>query len=166
MLGCPKRSLLIMGHNLLQIFGPSFVKCYTFHIAKQQHIILSRTVQSKDCIAISRMRFAQAPPRQLGPRSYLLYSSASVHSQGKILVFPQLRQLWYSNCPPQQIFARRNFLWMKLSKNLTNLDAPAFSLPRHNSSTQWLAELLDELLRLLCLVALWRHCPASPPSLR
>jgi hypothetical protein len=29
------------GCNLLQIFGPSFVKCYTLHIAKQQHIILS-----------------------------------------------------------------------------------------------------------------------------
>jgi hypothetical protein len=46
-LECPKRSLLIAGRNLLEIFGPGFVKCYTFHIAKQWHIILSRMVQSK-----------------------------------------------------------------------------------------------------------------------
>jgi hypothetical protein len=49
--GHPKQSLPIVGRNLLQIFGLSFVKCYTFRIAKQQHIILSQTVQSKDCIA-------------------------------------------------------------------------------------------------------------------
>ncbi len=62
-LECPKRSLPIAGCNLLQIFGPSFVKFYTFNIAKQQHIILSRTVQSKDCIAVSRMCFAHTPLR-------------------------------------------------------------------------------------------------------
>jgi hypothetical protein len=56
-LGYPKQSLLIVGHNSLQIFGPSLVKCYTFHIAKQQLIILSRMVQSKDSIALSKMRF-------------------------------------------------------------------------------------------------------------
>jgi hypothetical protein len=69
-LGYLKQSLLIVGgRNSLQIFGPSFVKCYTFHIAKQQLIILSRTVQSKNSIAVSSMRFAQEPPRRLGPRS-------------------------------------------------------------------------------------------------
>jgi hypothetical protein len=41
-----------------------------------------------------------------------------------------------------------NFLLMKLSKKeIKNFDAPAFSLPRHNSSTQPLAELPGELLR-------------------
>jgi hypothetical protein len=54
---------LIAGRNLLEIFGPGFVKCYTFHIAKQWHIILSRMVQSKDCIAVSRMCFVHVPPR-------------------------------------------------------------------------------------------------------
>jgi hypothetical protein len=81
---CPKRSLPMVGRNLLQIFGPS--------LDKQQHIILSQTVQSKDCIVISRMRYAHAPPQRLGLKSYLLYSSASMHSQGKTLVFPRFRQ--------------------------------------------------------------------------
>jgi hypothetical protein len=52
-----------MGRNLPQMFGPSFVKCYTFHIAKQQHIILSQTVQSFDCTTVSRMCFVYPPPR-------------------------------------------------------------------------------------------------------
>jgi hypothetical protein len=59
---------------------PSFVKCCTFHIAKQQHIILSRMVESKDCIAVSRMCFTYMPPWQPGPWSYPLYAVASVHS--------------------------------------------------------------------------------------
>jgi hypothetical protein len=78
-LGYPKQSLLIVGRNLLQIFGPSFVKCYTFHIAKQQ-LILSQMVQSKDSIGVSKMHLTHTPPRRLGQRSYLLYSSASEHS--------------------------------------------------------------------------------------
>jgi hypothetical protein len=49
--GHPKLSLPIVGRILLQIFGLSFVKCYTFRITKQQQIIVSQTVQSKDCIA-------------------------------------------------------------------------------------------------------------------
>ncbi len=53
-----------MGRNLPQMFGPSFVKCYTFHIAKQQHIILSQTVQSFDCTAVSRMCFVYPLPRR------------------------------------------------------------------------------------------------------
>ncbi len=35
------------------------------------------------------MRFVHAPPQQLGPMSYLLYSSVSKLSRGKTLVFPQ-----------------------------------------------------------------------------
>jgi hypothetical protein len=58
-------------------------------IAKRPLTTLSRTVQSKDCTAASRTRFAHAPPRQLGPMSYLLYSSVSELSRGKTLVFPQ-----------------------------------------------------------------------------
>jgi hypothetical protein len=45
------------------IGNTNFVKCYTFHIAKQQPIILSRTVQSIDYTAVSTMRFAHALPR-------------------------------------------------------------------------------------------------------
>jgi hypothetical protein len=107
---------------------------YTFHIAKQQHTILSRMVQLKDCI-VSRMPFAHTLPRRLGLRSYLLYSSASVHGS-----------FWYSNCPAQWIFARRwIFCWWNCQQKKT-LDAPAFSLATHNSSTHLPAELPDELL--------------------
>jgi hypothetical protein len=42
-LGCPKQSLLIVGHNLLLIFGFNFARCLTSHIGKQLLIILSRT---------------------------------------------------------------------------------------------------------------------------
>ncbi len=51
--GMPKRSLPIVGHNLLQIFGHCFVKCYTFRVAKQQLIILSRTVRSNSAPMLS-----------------------------------------------------------------------------------------------------------------
>jgi hypothetical protein len=57
-----------------------------------------------------------------------------------------------------------------VKKNLETLDAPAFSLPRHNSSTQLLAELPDKLLRapFVWLVAsggvvLPLHCPYDGP---
>jgi hypothetical protein len=49
------------------------------------------------------------------------------------------------------------------------LDAPPFSLPRHNSSTQLPAELPDELLRapIVCLcrrgVVLPLHHPFNSP---
>jgi hypothetical protein len=56
-LECSKRSLLIVGHNLLPIFF-SFAKHLAFPINKQQLITLSRTVQSKDCTATSRTHFA------------------------------------------------------------------------------------------------------------
>ncbi len=49
-------------------------------------------MQSKDFTAASRTPFAHAPPRQLGPRNYLLCSLDSEHSRGKTLVFPRLRQ--------------------------------------------------------------------------
>jgi hypothetical protein len=81
-----------VGHNLLLIFGFSFARCLTSHSGKQPLIILSRTAQSKDCTAASRIHFAHVPPRRYGPRSYPLYSSNSMHSQGKTLVFPWLRQ--------------------------------------------------------------------------
>jgi hypothetical protein len=59
---------------------------------KQLLTILSRMEQSKGCTATSRTPFANAPPRQLGPRSYLLCSSDSEYSRGKTLVFPRLKQ--------------------------------------------------------------------------
>jgi hypothetical protein len=98
------------------------VKFYTFNIAKQQHIILSRTVQSKDCIAVSRMRFVHTPLRWPGPRSYLLYSSTSMHSRGKTLVFPWLRQslVLQLSCPTN--FCKETYyLLMKLSKKFKKL---------------------------------------------
>jgi hypothetical protein len=125
------------------------VKCYTFHIAKQQLIILSRTVQPKDCITVSRMRFAHAPPLRLGPRSYLLYSSASVQSRGKTLVFTRRRQflVLQLSCTTN-FFKEMNFLLMQLLRNFKKtLNVPAVFLPRHNSSTHLQAELPDELLR-------------------
>jgi hypothetical protein len=117
-----------MGRNLLQIFGPSFVKCYTFRIAKQQLIILSRTVQSKGCTTVSRMHFAHAPPWRLGPRSYLLYSSASVHSRGKTLVFSRLRQfLALQLSCPTNFCKETHFLLIQLLKNLkTNFGCSCF----------------------------------------
>jgi hypothetical protein len=98
-----------VGRNLLQIFGPIFVKCYTFHIAKQQHIILSRTVQSKYCIAISRIRFVHAPMRRLGPRSYLLYSLASCTAKA-VFGIPIVL--------PNKFLQGDGFSVMKLSKKL------------------------------------------------
>jgi hypothetical protein len=77
-----------MGRNFLQIFGPSFVKCYTFHIAKQQLIILSRTVQSKDCTTVSRMRFVHAPLRRLGPKSFLCTPQPPCTAKGRHWSFP------------------------------------------------------------------------------
>jgi hypothetical protein len=91
-LECPKRSLLIVGCNLLPISGSNFAKCLTFRTSKLQLITLSRMVPSKDCTAASRTRFTHAQPRRHGPRSYLLCSSNSEHSRGKTLVFPRLRQ--------------------------------------------------------------------------
>jgi hypothetical protein len=98
------------------------------------------------------------------------YSSTSVHSRGKTLLFPQLMQflVLQLSCPTN-FCKEMNFLLMKLSKNLKKtLDGPAFSLPRHNSSTQLPAELPDELLRAPFF---WLHRssvshPASPPPLR
>jgi hypothetical protein len=94
--------------------------CEMLQISHRQTtaIILSRTVQSKDSIAISRMRFAHAPPRRLGPRSYLLYSSASMHSRGKILVFPWLRHfLALQLSCPMKFYKEINFLLIHLLKN-------------------------------------------------
>jgi hypothetical protein len=83
-----------------------------------------------------------------GPRSYPLYSSASVQSQGKTLVFPRLRQfLALQLTCPMNFCKETNFLLIQLLKNFyKSLDSPAFSLPRHNSTSQLPAELPDELL--------------------
>jgi hypothetical protein len=56
-----------------------------------------------------------------------------------------------------------NFLLMKLSKKfLKTLHAPVVSLPRHNFSTQLLAELPDELL---CAPFVWLHHGSIVPPL-
>jgi hypothetical protein len=162
--GVPKTITSIVGRNLLQIFGPSFVKCYTFHIAKLQLIILSPTVRSKDCIAVSRMRFTHAALRRLGPRSYLLYSWASVHSPRKDTGLSQAEAVFGTPIVlPNEILQGDEFSVDAIVKNfLKNLDAPAFSLPRHNFSTQLPAELPDELLRAPFI---WLRCGDVIPPL-
>ncbi len=115
---CLKRSLLIVGRNLLLTFGFNFAKCLTFHISKQQLITLSRTAQSKGCTAASRTRFVHAPKRQHGPRSYPLYSLDSEHSRGKTLVFPRLRQFSVHKLSCQMNFCKMmNFQLTPLSKH-------------------------------------------------
>ncbi len=107
-----------VGRNLLPTFGFNFAKCLTFHTNKQQLITLSQTVQSKDCTAASRTRFAHALPRQHGPRSYLLYSSDSEHSRGNTVVFPWLRQFSVHKLSCQMNFYKiMNFQFIPLSKN-------------------------------------------------
>jgi hypothetical protein len=117
-LECPKRSLLIVVRNLLPAFSFNFMKCLTFQTNKQQFTTLSRTAQSKDCTAASRTRFADAPPRQHGPRSYPLYSSDSERSRGKTLVFPRLRQFSVPTLSCQMNFCKMmSFQLILLSTN-------------------------------------------------
>jgi hypothetical protein len=152
-----------MGRSLLQTFGSNFVKCYTFHIVKQQFTTLSRTVQLKDSTATSRMHFAHGLQQRLGPRSYLLYSSASVHSREETLDFPRLRHfLALQLSCPMNFHKEMNFsVDTIVKKSKKTLDAPPFSLPRHNSSTQLPTELPDELLRA---PSFWlRHGGVIPP---
>jgi hypothetical protein len=87
--GAPE-TITSVGRNLPQTSGLSFARCYTSRIAKRPLTTLSRTARSKDCTAASRTRSAHAPPRQLGPMSYLLYSLDFEPTRGKTLVFPQL----------------------------------------------------------------------------
>ncbi len=101
---CPKRSLLIVGCNLLPTFGFNFAKYLTFCTNKQELITLSRT------------------PRQHGPRSYPLYSSDSEHSSGKTLVFPQLMQFSVHKLSCQMNFYKmKNFQLTPFSKNFQKL---------------------------------------------
>ncbi len=63
---------------------------------------------------------------------------------------------WYSNCFAKWIFARRwNFCWYYFKMLKKSLDAPAFSLPRHNSSRQLPSKLPTDLLSA-CLI--WVQC--------
>jgi hypothetical protein len=50
----------------------------------------------KDCIAASRMHCVAVPPQLLGPRRSLGSSSNSIPSQGRTLVFPRLRQFFFT----------------------------------------------------------------------
>jgi hypothetical protein len=153
--------------NLLPIFGFNFVKYLTFRTKKQQLITLSRTVQSKDCTAASRMRFVYAPPRQHGPRSYPTCSLDSEHSRGKTLVFPWLRQFLVHKLSCQINFCKMTNLQLTL---MSKFFLSASSLPRHNSSTDLPSELLSAPLVWVCqggLAALRRPLrgPASRPPL-
>jgi hypothetical protein len=116
--GVHERSLLIVGCNLLPIFGFNYSKCLTFRTSKLQLITLSRTVQSFDCTAASKTRFTHVPPQQHGPRSYPLCSLDSEHNRGKTLVFPQLRQFLVHKLSCQINFCKMtNFQLTPLSKN-------------------------------------------------
>jgi hypothetical protein len=90
--GVPETITSDRGPQFTSHFGPSCVKCLTFHTNRQQLTTLCRTVRSKDCTDSSRMGFVHALPQQHGPRSSHLYSSDSEPSRGKTLVFPRLRQ--------------------------------------------------------------------------
>jgi hypothetical protein len=115
--GVPKMTTSDHGLQFTSNVWFHLCKMLTFHISKQQLITLSRMVQSKDCIAASRMHFAYAPPRQHGPRSYPLYSSDSEHSRGKTLVFPRLRQFLVHKLSCQMNFCKiMNFQLTPLSK--------------------------------------------------
>ncbi len=75
-------------------------------------------MQSRDCTAASRTRFAHMLPRQHGPNSYLLCSSDSEHSRGKTLVFLWLRQFSVPKLSCQMNFCKiMNFQLTPLSKN-------------------------------------------------
>jgi hypothetical protein len=76
-----------------------------------------------------------------------LYSSASAHSQGKTLVFLWQRQFLLLQLSCQMNFCEAmKFLLILLKKFSKALDAPAFSLPRHSSSTLLPSKLPAKLL--------------------
>ncbi len=89
-----------------------------------------------------------APSQRLGPRSYLLCSSDSEHSQGKTLVFPWLRQFLTLPLGYLMIFLQNEEMSVDaIIKNFSKtLHVPAVSLPRHNSSAQLPDELPGNLL--------------------
>ncbi len=63
------------------------------------------------------MHVAHSPLRQHGLRSYPLYSSDSVHSREKTLVFPWLRQFLVLQLCFQMNFCKmKNFQWIRSSK--------------------------------------------------
>jgi hypothetical protein len=121
-----------MGRNLLKIFCPSFVKFYKFSIAKQQLIILSQMVQSKDWTTVTRMRF--------GLRTQLR-EDTSLSPGEAVFGTP----IFLSN----EFLQGDEFSVHSIVKNFffINLDTLAFSLSRHNSSIELPAELPGELLR-------------------
>jgi hypothetical protein len=98
--------------------------------------------QLKDCTAASRMRFAHTPPQEHGPRINPLESLDSLHSQGKTLVFPQLRQfLVLPLCCLMNFWKMKQFQQILLSKTFPKLCM---------------------FLLLLCLGTILAHsCPAS-----
>ncbi len=85
--------------------------------------------------AIERLRWRIGLWRH-GPRNYPLYSSDSAQSRGKTLFFPQLRQfLGLQLCCLMNFCKLKKFLFDSIIKNFSKtLDAPASSLPGHNSS--------------------------------
>jgi hypothetical protein len=136
--------------------GPQFTSNLWFQLCELLNISHKQTtayhpestVQSRDCTATSKTRFAHALLQQHGPSSYLLCSSDSEHSRGKTLVFPRLKQFSEPKLSCQMNFCKMmNFQLTPLSKNFSEtLHVSAPSLPRHNSSTDLPSELPAELL--------------------
>jgi hypothetical protein len=105
---------------------PQFTSNLWFKLFKMLHISHKQTTtyhpESKGAVkrllTASRTPFVHAPPRQLGPRSYLLCSSDSEHSRGKTLVFPWLRQfLALPLCCLMNFCKTKKCQLMLLSKN-------------------------------------------------
>ncbi len=117
--------------------------------------ILSHTVQSKDFTAASRMRYMLVPPRLLGPRRSPGFSMASVHSWGRSLAFPRLRQ----------------FVWLKFFCQMNFCKETKFLLKQFQIYIKNLWMLLrflcpDTLLAILYLLSCWLShigsCPDYP----
>jgi hypothetical protein len=95
-------------------------------------------VRSKDCTAASRAHSAHAPPLQLGPTSYLLYTSVFELSQGKTLVFPQPNLFLEPqlSCPMSFYSVMSLLLILSLKIKIKTLDAPVYSLQFQLQSSQ------------------------------
>jgi hypothetical protein len=140
--------------------GPQFTSnlwsqlCEILNISqgKLQLITLSRTAQSKDCTPASRTRYAHAPPRQHGPRSYLLCSSGLRAQPREDTGLSLLKQFLVHKLSCQMNFCKMmSFLWTQLSKKFPK---PCMFLP---------LLCLGTILALSCPASCQSSC--SPPPL-
>jgi hypothetical protein len=129
--------------------GLQFTSNLWFKLYEMLHISHKQTTayhpeSNFGCTAASRTPFAHAPPQQLGPRSYLLCSSDSEHSQG---LSPAEAGLGAPIVLPNEFLQNEEMSVDAIIKIFSKtLHVPAVSLPRHNSSPQLLDELPGNLL--------------------